>query len=149
MVKRKSKTLPVGFKEGIYGINKTSTFGAKEVTLQMESELDDVEFYHSFSGYFGQLENEWQDMLENVAVLCQKKLRKIGQRKRIIKPEDLKLVVLALVHTDEEQVYFRISFRVVGECSAEDAELFSQKSLMDLTGQLDWSKLDLNIVNFD
>ena len=118
-------------------------FGEDDVTLQMESELDDFVFYQSFSGYFPQLESEWRNMLQSIAVLCQKKLRKIGQR------EDLRLVVLALVHTDEEQVYFRISFRVIGECSAEEADLFSQKSLMDLTGQLDWSKLDLNIVNFD
>ena len=124
-------------------------FGEDDVTLQMESELDDFVFYQSFSGYFPQLESEWRNMLQSIAVLCQKKLRKIGQRNRIVKPEDLRLVVLALVHTDEEQVYFRISFRVIGECSAEEADLFSQKSLMDLTGQLDWSKLDLNIVNFD
>jgi hypothetical protein len=149
MANRKSQTLPSGFKEGIYGINKTCMFGENDVTLQMESELDDFVFYQSFSGYFPQLESEWRNMLQSIAVLCQKKLRKIGQRNRIVKPEDLRLVVLALVHTDEEQVYFRISFRVIGECSAEEADLFSQKSLMDLTGQLDWSKLDLNIVNFD
>jgi hypothetical protein len=78
MAKRKSKTLPSGFKEGTYGINKTCTFGENDVTLRMESELDDIDFYQSFSGYFGQLENEWRNMLESIAVLCQKKLQKIG-----------------------------------------------------------------------
>jgi hypothetical protein len=149
MVNRKQKNLPSGFKEGVYGINKTSTFGVDVVTLQMESELDDVEFYNSYAGHFDQLESEWRGMREKIAVLCQRKLRTIGQKKRVVKSDDLKLAVLALVHTDEEDVYFRISFRVLSDYSGDEADLLSENSLLELTGPLDWSKLDLNIVNFD
>ena len=149
MAKRKSKNLPEGFNEGIYGINKSISIGKKQITLQLESELDDMEFYHSYSGYFEQLKKEWDSQLNEIAMMSQKKLRRIGQSKRVVEPKDIELVILTLVHTDEEHVYFRISFRILSKYSLQEADLFTEKSLVDLTGELDWSKLDLNVVNLD